>query len=161
MRKSIHQYLELPTSWKIKENIKHSIVLMPNAADIKNADRRDPKGCALHNAACRVYNVPNCAIGGRWAYIPQRNSRGKHYIARMQATAETQKAIRAFDKTGKMPEAGFTFIPLAFSHRYKQKRKYMKAYSKEEVGYGKYTKKKLTPRRIKTRSIPMNVREAV
>src|SRR6267378_5215365 len=127
-RHTIQKYLKVPASWPVKEAIKHEIVLMPNARDIKTADKKDPTGCALHNAACRVYNIPNCAIGGRWAYIPQRDSKGKYYIARVQATAQTQKAIKKFDRTGTMPEGGFRFTPLAPSHRYKYKNEYNKTW---------------------------------
>ena len=64
-RQTIQQYLGLPKTWPVKEKIKHAIVLTPNKADIRNADRKDPQACALHNTACRVFNVPNAAIGGR------------------------------------------------------------------------------------------------
>jgi len=106
-RHSVQEYLGVPESWPVVEKIKHEIVLMPNKQDVRRARRQDPRACALHNAACRVFDIPNCAIGGRWAYIPQRNTKGKFYIARMQATGETQRALRHFDRTGKMPEAGF------------------------------------------------------
>lgn len=121
---SIQEYLGVPKSWKMVEKVRHEIVLMPNKEDIKTAKRHDPLGCALHNAACRVFGIPNCAIGGRWAYIPQRDHKGKPYIAKMQATSETQRAIEAFDKTGTMPPFGFRFIPIAPSHFTKQKAVY-------------------------------------
>jgi hypothetical protein len=117
----------VPADWPVKENLKHEIVLMPNARDIKTAKKQDPRACALHNAACRMFDIPNCAIGGRWAYIPQRDKTGKHYIARMQAPIETRKAIQHFDKTGEMPEGGFRFVPIAPSHRYKAKNSYNKS----------------------------------
>lgn len=159
MAKTIHDYLGVPKTWPIVEKIKHKIVLMPSKEDVKTADKKDPLKCALHNTACRVFNIPNCAIGGRWAYIPQRDAKGKFYIARMQATVHTQKAINKFDKTGEMPEAGFTFVPIAKSHFYKAKRKYCAKWRKEEVGFGTYKKRTNTPRRIKTRCLPKTFQE--
>lgn len=82
MRQTVQEYLGVPATWPVVEKIKHEIVLMPNAKDVRSAKRHDPMGCALHNAACRTYDVPNAAIGGRWAYIPQRDGKGKPYIAR-------------------------------------------------------------------------------
>lgn len=157
-KQSIQEYLGVPSTWPVKENIRHSICLMPNAADIKNAKKRDPLGCALHNTACRVFDVPNAAIGGRWAYIPQRDAKGKYYIARMRATAPTQEALIQFDKTGKMPQGGFSFVPLTKSETYKNKRKYMKKWHKGEVGHNKGPRPNPNKRRIKTRTIPMNVK---
>lgn len=158
-KQSIQEYLGVPKSWPIREKLRHEIVLMPSKADIRNSDRRDPLACALHNTACRVYGIPNCAIGGRWAYIPQRDEDGKYYIARMQATAHTQRAIRAYDRTGTMPEGGFRFIPLAESHFYANKKKYMRKWSRDDF---KPTRKMpashAVRHRIKTRTIPMNVK---
>ena len=157
---SIHDYLDVPATWPIKENIKHEIVLMPNAKDIKTAKKGEPMACALHNAACRVFDIPNCAIGGRWAYIPQRDAKGKMYIARMQATQETQQAIKVFDRTGKMPEGGFRFIPIAETHKFAAKRKYMKLWHRGEVGHNRASNKpgKKRMRKVPTRSIPTGVR---
>jgi hypothetical protein len=127
-RQTVQQYLNVPEEWKVKENIKHSIILTPNKEDIRKAKRRDPQACALHNAACRMFGIPNCAIGGRWAYIPQKDEKGKFYIARMQAPVKTRAAIRKFDETGKMPEGGFVFAPIAESHTYKRKKVYNATY---------------------------------
>jgi hypothetical protein len=55
------------------------------------------------------------------------------YIARMQATRPTQRAIRHFDLTGEVPIAGFHFIPLPKSDLLKQKRTYMKRYEEEKI----------------------------
>lgn len=126
MRHTIHDYLHVPKTWPVVEKIKHEIVLFPNKADAKKAKRKDPLACALHNAACRMFDIPNCAIGGRWAYIPQKDAKGKFYIARVQATQETQRAIRNFDRTGTMPLGGFRFIAIAPSHTYKKKDAYNK-----------------------------------
>src|SRR5271154_5527794 len=108
---TVQEYLGLPEKWPIVENIKYSIMLMPNKADIKHGKKGDPRACALHNAACRIFNIPNCAIGNAHAYIPQRDSRGRFFIARMKTPAKTREAVRIFDKTGKMPEGGFLFVP--------------------------------------------------
>lgn len=155
-RSTVQQYLGLPTDWPVVEKVKHEIVLMPNAADIKTATKGDPRACALHNAACRVFDVPNCAIGGRWAYIPQRDKTGKHYIARVQAPKETQDAIHHFDKTGEMPTGGFRFIPIAKSHRYKAKNAYNKKHRKVATPADK--KRKLTKRHRVFRSMPTGLR---
>ncbi len=133
MRMSIHEYLNVPSKWPIVENVTHEIVLMPNAKDIRTGKRGDPLACALHNAGCRQFDIPNCAIGGRWAWIPQRDAKGKYYIARMQATAETQRSIHRFDATGKLPKGGFRFIPVAKSANLKRKAKYMQRYMKTHV----------------------------
>ena len=159
MKQTIQQYLEVPANWPIKENIKHEILIMPNANDIKTANKKNPKSCALANAACRLFNVPHAAIGGRWAYIPQRDSNGKHYIARMQTSSATERAIRKFDETGEMPENGFKFIPIRPSHTYKRKRAYQKLWNAGKVGHnGK--RKRMFPRRIKTRTIPVTTRKS-
>jgi len=151
---TVQEYLGVPESWPVKEKIKQTIVLMPNKQDIKTAKRQDPRACALHNAACRMFDIPNCAIGGRWAYIPQRDKTGKYYIARMQAAAETRKAIHKFDKTGEMPEGGFRFVPIALSHTYKRKNAYNKKWHAGEVG-GTGKKRKIAKRRIAPlRAIP-------
>lgn len=158
MQQSIQQYLNLPENWKIRENIKHEIVLMPNRLDISNARKKDPKGCALRNTACRIFDVPNAAIGGRWAYIPQRDDKGKMYIARMQATPATQRAIHEFDKKGTMPVAGFRFKPVNKTARLAVKRAYMKKWQKGEVGHNSGSRSSPVHHRIKTRTLPMNVR---
>lgn len=161
MKQTIQEYLGLPESWPVKEKIKHEIILMPNAQDIKNAKKSDPQACALHNTACRVFNIPNAAIGGRWAYIPQRDSKGRYYIARMQADPETQRALIKFDKDGSMPEFGFRFVPISPSHYYENKKVYMRKWSKKEVGHNQEPRGKLKKHRLKTRTIPMNVRASV
>jgi hypothetical protein len=163
-RKTVHDYLNLPTEWPIKENLKHEIVLFPNTRDIKKATKGDPRACALRNAACRMFGIPNCAIGGRYAYIPQRDSKGKFYIARMGAPTETIKAIREFDKTGTMPEGGFHFVPLTSHQWLENKKKYFKKWAKGEVGLKnnpehantKRKKKKMTTqqRAVPLRSMP-------
>lgn len=122
----IHEYLGVPASWPIRENIKHEIVLVPTRTDVRTAKQKDPRGCALHNAACRMYDVPNCCIGSRYSYIPQRDPKGRMYIARVQATYDTRRAIREFDKTGKMPEAGFRFIAVNFDNTLKRNREKMR-----------------------------------
>lgn len=158
MKQSIQQYLGLPEAWKIKENIKHEIILMPSRQDVERARKRDPKGCALRNAACRIFGVPNCAIGGRWAYIPQRDSKGKYFIARMQASAPTQRAIKEFDTKGTMPAGGFRFIPVTKNQSSEVKKVYMRKYHKGLVGHNSPTRKKYVKRLRATRSLPMNVR---
>lgn len=158
MKQSIQQYLGLPESWKIKENIKHEIILMPSQKDVKNAKQRDPKGCALRNTACRVFGVPNAAIGGRWAYIPQRDGKGNYYIARMQATKLTQDALKEFDTKGVMPAAGFRFIPVRKSQFSEVKKAYMRKYHKGLVGHNSNTRNKYVKRLKSTRTIPMNIR---
>jgi hypothetical protein len=132
LKLTIQEYLGVPSDWKVKENIRHEIVLMPNARDIKTAKCREPTGCALHNAACRTFDIPNCAIGGRWAYIPQRDAKGKPYIARVQATVATRRAIKAFDETGEMPEAGFRFIPIAPCQTARAKNRYNAVYQAKD-----------------------------
>lgn len=158
MKQSIQQYLGLPENWKIKENIKHEIILMPSRQDVSRAKQRDPKGCALRNTACRIFGVPNAAIGGRWAYIPQRDGKGGYYIARMQATKPTQRAIQEFDTKGTIPAAGFRFIPVSPYGKLEAKRLYMRKRYKKLLTKTGAPKSSPTPRRIKTRTIPMNVR---
>lgn len=156
-RHTINEYLGVPETWPVVEKIKHQIVLMPNKQDIKKAKRQDPRACALHNAACRMFDVPNCAIGGRWAYIPQRDAKGKMYIARMQASGETQDAIQHFDKTGEIPEGGFRFRPIARSHYYKAKNAYNKKWQAGEVGNTGQERKITKRRRPPTRAIPRHL----
>lgn len=127
--RSIQDYLGVPEHWPVVEKIGYSIVLMPNAADIKTAVRQDPRACALHNAACRQMNIPSCAIGARYAYIPQRDAKGRPFIARMQTTQATHDAILKFDRTGKMPEGGFIFQPVAPAKRLAYVRKYEEKWS--------------------------------
>jgi hypothetical protein len=149
-RHTVQEYLGVPADWPVRERIKHEIVLLPNKQDIKTATPGDPRACALHNAACRTFDIPNCAIGGRWAYIPQRDAKGKPYIARMQAPAETVRAIRHFDKTGEMPEGGFRFMPIAPSHQYKRKNKYNKQWMAESRRAPKTGKKRKVTKRMRT-----------
>ena len=159
---SIQEYLDVPKTWPVRENIKHEIVLMPSKVDIRKAEKGEPMACALHNAACRVFDIPNCAIGGRVALIPQRDAKGKHYIARMRATAETQKAIAKFDKTGAIPEGGFRFVPLGKAETLKAKRTYMKKYYAGDVGHNTKPKPgagiRKHRRKVSTRMIPTNVK---
>jgi hypothetical protein len=115
--KTVNSYLGLPEGWPVIEDIGHAIVLMPNARDIRRGHPNNPTACALHNAACRTFNVPNCAIGAEISYIPQRDSKGHPYIARVRATKPTQIAIKTFDETGDMPEGGFVFTPVPESRR--------------------------------------------
>jgi hypothetical protein len=137
MTQSIQEYLGVPKNWKVKENIKHEILLMPTEEDISGATRRDPKACALHNAACRMYNIPNCLIGGRTAYIPQKDAKGRMYIAKMTAQDATRKAIRQFDKTGKMPLGGFRFTPMTPSNKTDATKVYeQRRYSRPNDGRG-------------------------
>lgn len=158
-RQTIQEYLGVPASWKVKENIKHAIVLMPSKMDIRRGKKMDPQACALHNAACRTYDLPNCAIGGQTALIPQKDEKGKWYIARVKATAATQRAIRHFDETGKIPEGGFVFAALPKAHRLKPMRKYAADYYKGDVGSKDKPRKTKKGRRLLTarRSIPTSL----
>jgi hypothetical protein len=161
MNKTIQQYLGVPSDWKVKEKLRYEIILIPNKEDVRTAKRHDPLGCALRNTACRVFNVQSAAIGGGWAYIPQRDEKGKFYIARMRATAATQRAIKQFDEHGTIPEAGFRFIPVSASSTRKNKNSYMKKWSKGRVGRSGGGKRPLEAKygiRIRTRTIPMNVK---
>jgi hypothetical protein len=81
-----------------------------------------------------MFDIPNCAIGGRFAYIPQRDARGRFYIARMEAPVETQRATKLFDKTKEMPEGGFRFVPVSPSQRVAAKKVYKKKWDSGEVG---------------------------
>lgn len=149
--KSIHKYLGLPENWPVRDNLQHTIVLMPTKEDIKKANKSDPQSCALHNAACRMFNVSNCAIGGRIAYIPQKDEKGNSYIGRFSAPQKTQAAIKKFDRRGIMPEGGFVFRPVAPSNRLGAKRKYYRLWYNGKVGgQGRKTK----PHRRSTRCIP-------
>jgi len=154
MRSTIHKYLGVPHSWPVRENVKHEIVLVPTKEDIRGAKRRDPRACALHNAACRMYDIPNCLIGGRTAYIPQKDERGRMYIAKMHASTKTRKAIQKFDLTGEMPLGGFHFVPLPKSN----KQEAMKVYEKRRYlrdNNGRGTGKPGRKRRVlNTRAIP-------
>lgn len=145
---SIQEYLGVPEDWPIVERIKFNIILLPNRDDIRKAKPHDPRACALHNAACRTFGVPNAAIGADIAYIPQRDARGRPFIARVAPTAQTAKAIREFDKTGRMPEGGFSFIPLSKSRHLKAQRDYRANY----IAQGRHksargTSKRRTPER--------------
>jgi hypothetical protein len=152
-RQTVQQYLRVPDTWPVKENIKHELVIMPTQQDVTGAKKGEPMACALHNAACRMFEIPNCAIGGRSAYIPQRGANGKMYIARMQATKPTQRAIRHFDKTGELPIAGFHFIPIPKSDHLKEKRTYMKEWEAGAVKTKRKSRKQ--PKHHKVyRSIP-------
>lgn len=134
MRKSINKYLSLPDNWPVKDDLKQTIVLMPTAHDIKTAKTSDPTHCALHNAACRMFAVPNCAIGGRIAYIPQKDEKGNYYIGRFAAPNKTMAAIKKFDRRGVMPEGGFIFRPVSPSNRLGAKRKYYRLWAAGRVG---------------------------
>jgi len=151
MPSTVQKYLGVPESWQVKENIKHEIVLMPNKRDIRTAKPRDPCACALHNAACRMFDIPNCAIGAGFAYIPQRDARGKFYIARMRPTTETQRAIKRFDKTGEMPEGGFRFVPVSTGITLKKLRTYQRLRAK--LG-NTSPKRAVKRRRTPSRAIP-------
>jgi hypothetical protein len=135
-KKSIHKYLGLPDNWPIKDNLKHSIVLMPNAKDIRTAKKSDPAACALHNAACRQLEISNCAIGGRIAYIPQKDEKGNWYIGRFAAPPKTMAAIKRFDRRGEIPEGGFRFKPVSESNRLDHKRRYNRLWRNGKVGGG-------------------------
>jgi hypothetical protein len=71
----------------------------------------------LCRADIRHFNIPAAAIGGLWAYIPQRDEKGNHYIAKVMAHPTTAEAIRVFHIDGTMPEGGFRFVPAARSNR--------------------------------------------
>jgi hypothetical protein len=154
MKQTIQEYLGVSKDWPVRENIKHEILLMPTQEDISGAKRRDPKACALHNAACRMYNVPNCLIGGRTAYIPQKDAKGRMFIAKVTAQIATRKAIQQFDKTGKMPLGGFRFSPITPSNRKGATKLYQEArYSRPNGGRG--TGKPRRKRRVlNTRATP-------
>ena len=156
-RQSVQEYLGVPASWPVREKIKHEIILFPSKQDIKTAKRRDPMGCALHNAACRMFDIPNAMIGDRFCYIPQRDEKGKPYIARVQATGSTQRAIRHFDKTGEMPEGGFRFIGIGKSRRLASKRKYNARLRSGEHKTKKQTHKPRQQRARAMRLLPRNL----
>lgn len=149
--KSIHGYLGLPANWKVRDNLKQTIILMPTKEDIKSADKADPMACALHNAACRMFHVPNCAIGGRIAYIPQKDEKGQWYIGRFAAPPKTIAAIKKFDRRGVMPEGGFLFRPVSESNRLGAKRKYNRLWYAGKVGG---QGRKMKQYRRSTRCIP-------
>lgn len=154
MSQSIQDYLGVPKDWKVKENVKHEILLMPTAQDIKQGKISDPKGCALYNTACRMFDVPTCAIGPRFSFIPQRDNKGRMYIARVAATNATRKAIIQFDKTGTMPIAGFRFIPLTKGNTYAGKKASNDKYLSEHPRDKKKERKTIRRRKLVTRSIP-------
>ena len=154
MPSTVQKYLGVPATWPVKENIKHEIVLMPNKRDIRTAKPRDPCACALHNAACRIFDIPNCAIGAGSAYIPQRDARGKFYIARVRPTAETQRAIKRFDKTGEMPEGGFRFVPVSDGITLKKLRTYSKKWARGKVGNSSLKRAVKRRRAVPSRAIP-------
>lgn len=164
MKQTIQEYLGVPSNWKVKKTIKHEIVLMPNEEDIRNATPSDPRGCALKNTACRVFDIPNAAIGARCSYIPQRDSKGRWYIARMYTGKDTARAIQLFDKTGTMPKGGFRFTPLTKSQHFKTQRDYAKKRRLGEVGNNSKPRtvkpRRVHTRAVKTRTIPMNIRTA-
>jgi len=153
----IQQYLGLDKNIPIRENIDHEIVIMPLPQDIKRGKASDPRGCALHNAACRVYGDEHCAIGPIYSFIPQRDGNGRLYIARVAADRRTRKAIIKFDKTGVMPVAGFRFTPVPKGHTYDEKRKANRRYTKKlAAGHiPKARKAARQPRRL-TRFMPYN-----
>jgi hypothetical protein len=157
---NVHEYLGVPKSWPIRENIKHSIILMPTKRDIQKAKKMDPRACALHNAACRMFDIPNCAIGGRTAYIPQRNEKGNYYIARVEAPISTRKAIHKFDQTGEIPLGGFIVHPTCKTICYRAKRAYNKKWMRGEVGnpLKRRTYSKVKKRKIAVRSLPLALR---
>jgi hypothetical protein len=126
--RSINTYLGVPEDWPVIDRLKHAVILMPSAADIRRAKRQDPRACALHNCAVRTLGVPNCAIGAMYAYIPMRDARGRPYIARLRATSLTRRAIEHFDKTGEMPAGGFIFTPVAKTKSLEHIRKYDRGY---------------------------------
>jgi hypothetical protein len=126
--RSINAYLGLPEDWPVIDRLKHAVILMPSAADIRRAKRQDPRACALHNCAVRTLGVPNAAIGAMYAYIPMRDAKGRPYIARLRATRTTANAIEHFDKTGEMPAGGFIFTPVTKTHTLEYKRKYDRSY---------------------------------
>lgn len=156
MNKSINKYLNLPDNWPVKDNFKQSIILMPIKSDITKAKKTDPTHCALANAACRMFHVPNCAIGGRIAYIPQKDEKGRFYIGRFAARPKTQAAIKRFDRTGKMPEGGFIFTPVAPSNRLGAKRKYYRLWAAGKVGGHSH---KIRKYRRPTRCMPLALAE--
>ncbi len=160
MKQSIQKYLGVPETWPVVEKIKHEIILMPSKEDIKTAKRKDPQACALHNAACRMFGIPNAAIGAKSAYIPQRDAKGKYYIARVRPTGATARAIRNFDKTGKMPVGGFHFVAMPPSSHFKRKRAYMKRWDAGLIAPSNRKPTKGVKYMKKTRSIPLSVRTA-
>lgn len=156
MASTVQEYLGVPSSWKVKEKLKHEVVLLPNKRDLKGAKQKEPKACALRNAACRMFGVPNAAIGASKAYIPMRDTNGKHYIARMSAPKETREAIQKFDRTGEMPEGGFRFVPVATSQTCQRQRTNFKKWSAKQAT--NTTKKKAVRRKTTpTRSIPRSL----
>lgn len=143
--KAVAMALGLPEGTPVFENgklIPKGYVVSVLPRDLKNAKCKDPHRCAIAKAIARMQGLDadvSAAIGGRWAYIPMRRKIGRKvmtYIAKMQATADTQRAIKMFDLTRRMPEAGFEFIPLAVSHQTKARRQYAEAYKrKKELGH--------------------------
>ena len=78
----------------------------------------------------------------------------------MQAPEETRKAIQKFDKTGEMPEGGFRFVPIALSHRYKNKNNYNKSVRTGEHVPNAGKKRKVTKKRLPPmRAIPKRFQE--
>lgn len=125
--------------------------------DVKAAKRKDHLDCAIACSISRQAGFKggvHASIGSRFAHIPMKvpyKGDVKTIIAKMQATAETIKAIKTFDKTGKMPEAGFMFVPIAQSHTYAARRVY------HTLAKGKTVKKRAKPQRPRSkhlRSLP-------
>lgn len=137
MRKTIQEYLGIKVTaeepWPVIERgpfFPTTLTISVKEKHRSSAVKKDPCHCAIARAVQDAWNLPRGitpAIGGRWAYIPmQVMHRGRvvKFIARMQATADTQRAIAEFDKTEKFPEAGFIFKPIAEGHTFAQKRAY-------------------------------------
>ncbi|HEX3523925.1 MAG TPA: hypothetical protein VHT52_17795 [Stellaceae bacterium] len=127
-KRSINAYLGVPEDWPIVDRLKHAVILLPSATDIRRAKKQDPRACALHNCAVRTLGIPNAAIGAQYAYIPMRDAKGRPYIARLRATRTTAKAIDHFDATGEMPAGGFIFTPVAKTKTLEHIRKYDRGY---------------------------------
>jgi hypothetical protein len=89
-----------------------TIIKMPTAADRKRAKPRNPNACALARCASREADGLPAQIGADKAYIPVFID-GKQIVYRCQIPAETRRAIRHFDETGKFPRGGFRFVGIA------------------------------------------------
>lgn len=103
-----------------------------NEDDVKKADPKSPKTCAIAMSVRRFTGSPAVAVYHRFAYIPfDKKGDGKMVIERFMPSLRTRHAIESFDRTGVFPPGEYQMNPPSESARFNARRKYQQQKRKE------------------------------
>jgi hypothetical protein len=91
------------------------IIVRPE--DVVGAKKKDWQNCAFAKACKRLYGSTKVAFFHCVAYIELKDEKGKAWVERYQMPRTMREKVEHFDKTGEMPEGGFTLKAVGESYK--------------------------------------------